>query len=157
MTTIKQNRANRRNSKKSTGPKTAEGKAIVARNATKSGLHSKPFKEALQHAAATSKTLRHQAVIEELKPIGELETYFAEVVAESIEAGSRVISVIQQQRETRINRAKLAHVEEHYERLQKEREWVKKPRLKFYRYTDKITPEMQAAQVRKIEEVSQPN
>jgi len=156
MTTKKQLRANRRNAKKSTGPKSATGKAIVASNAIKSGLHSKPAKEALQPAKATSLTPRYQSVIAELRPNGELESYFAQEVAMSIEASSRLSSILQQQREARINRQKLAYVEAHYERLRKEKGWAKPPRFKFFRFTDKITPEMLAAQVRKIEEVSGP-
>jgi hypothetical protein len=39
-TSEKQKAANRRNAKKSTGPKTVEGKAAVSRNAIKHGLHS---------------------------------------------------------------------------------------------------------------------
>ena len=41
MTTLKKIEANRRNSQKSTGPKTPEGKAVVARNALKHGLLSR--------------------------------------------------------------------------------------------------------------------
>jgi hypothetical protein len=41
MASKKQIAANRRNAKKSTGPKTAEGKAVSARNATKHGLLSR--------------------------------------------------------------------------------------------------------------------
>jgi hypothetical protein len=38
MASTKQNEANRRNAQKSSGPKTAEGKAIVSQNATRHGL-----------------------------------------------------------------------------------------------------------------------
>ena len=38
MSTQAQTKANRQNSKKSTGPRTAEGKAVVSKNAVKHGL-----------------------------------------------------------------------------------------------------------------------
>jgi len=38
MASTKRNEANRRNAQKSTGPKTAEGKAVVSQNATRHGL-----------------------------------------------------------------------------------------------------------------------
>jgi hypothetical protein len=43
MATEKQINANRKNAQKSTGPKTAEGKAAVSQNAVKHGLFTRPF------------------------------------------------------------------------------------------------------------------
>jgi hypothetical protein len=43
MATIKQMEANQRNALQSTGPKTAEGKAVVALNAMKHGLLLREF------------------------------------------------------------------------------------------------------------------
>lgn len=69
--TQKQLVANRRNAQKSTGPRTSEGKALVALNPIKHGLLSKEV--LLAHEDENSlvelgKRLRHQ-----LAPVGELE------------------------------------------------------------------------------------
>jgi hypothetical protein len=49
MPTLRQIQANRRNSEKSTGPKTPEGKGAASRNALKTGIYSKavvlPFED----------------------------------------------------------------------------------------------------------------
>ena len=71
MTSDKQIEANRRNARKSTGPRTQEGKARVGNNAVKHGLLSHDVlvpgedREALREL---SERLR-----EELEPVGELE------------------------------------------------------------------------------------
>ena len=41
MASDKQNEANRRNAEQSTGPKTAEGKAIAAQNSLRHGLRAR--------------------------------------------------------------------------------------------------------------------
>ena len=76
MASEKQDRANRRNAKKSTGPKTPQGKAAVRLNATKHGLLSK---EALlpgeDEVAFLELAERLRA---ELRPAGELEALLVE-------------------------------------------------------------------------------
>ena len=67
--------ANRQNSKKSTGPKTAKGKANVARNAIKHGLCSM---EAVIHGEEKEEYERHrEAFLYELKPVGMMENMLA--------------------------------------------------------------------------------
>jgi hypothetical protein len=69
--TQKQLAANRQNALKSTGPRIAEGKALVALNSIKHGLLSKEVLLANEDEAALvelGKRLRHQ-----LAPVGELE------------------------------------------------------------------------------------
>src|SRR5690242_8124156 len=59
MPTTKQLEANRRNAKKSTGPRTPEGKAAASRNALKTGIDAKaetmlPFEDPAKLEALTS-------------------------------------------------------------------------------------------------------
>ena len=75
MATKAQIDANRQNSKKSTGPKTARGKAAVARNAIKHGLCSM---EAVIHGEEKEEYERHrEAFLYELKPVGMMENMLA--------------------------------------------------------------------------------
>ncbi len=71
MTSEKQIQANQRNARKSTGPKTSEGKAAARYNATKHGLLAEEVLipgEDEAHLADLGERLR-----DELQPVGELE------------------------------------------------------------------------------------
>ena len=72
MTTRKQIEANRRNAKKSTGPRTPEGKAASAQNARKHGLLSR-WPVLPEEDAAQYEELRINLQLE-LSPLGQLET-----------------------------------------------------------------------------------
>ena len=75
MATQNQIAANRKNAKKSTGPKTEEGKAVVAQNALKHGLTAqKPLipGEDPEHFA-----IFNDAMLADLNPQGPLETVLA--------------------------------------------------------------------------------
>jgi hypothetical protein len=79
VTTLARIEANRRNAALSTGPRTAEGKAIVARNATRHGIFASvpviPGESPDQWEA-------HRAgVVESLAPVGLLEVNLAERAA----------------------------------------------------------------------------
>ena len=54
MTSLRQIEANRRNAVNSTGPRTPEGKAVVARNALKHGLLSRELLVRGEHEADLS-------------------------------------------------------------------------------------------------------
>jgi hypothetical protein len=75
MSTQKQINANRKNAQKSTGPRTAEGKAAVSQNAVKHGLFtdSLVFGENLADYEAF-----HDQMLAELDPAGAVETTMAE-------------------------------------------------------------------------------
>ena len=76
MATQAQINANRKNSQKSTGPKTIEGKKAVAKNALKHGLFTNEAiiaGESLQDY----NTLREKT-LDELSPVGNMETILAE-------------------------------------------------------------------------------
>lgn len=76
MTSDKQIDANRRNARKSTGPKTSEGKARASRNATKHGLLSEDILLSSEDVEELSELLR-----DELQPVGELENHLVERIS----------------------------------------------------------------------------
>jgi hypothetical protein len=82
MTSDKQTEANRRNARKSTGPKTSEGKAAVRLNALKHGLLSQDMLLPGEDEA----TLRElgERVRADLRPVGELEDLLAEQIVTAI-------------------------------------------------------------------------
>ncbi|MCL5278376.1 MAG: hypothetical protein M1376_00520, partial [Planctomycetes bacterium] len=76
MTTEAQIEANRANAQKSTGPRTAEGKAIVSRNALTHGLLARagvlPGEDEHEFQA------HHQGLLQQLRPGSPLEEVLAE-------------------------------------------------------------------------------
>ena len=76
MSTEKQIAANRRNAQKSTGPKTAEGKAAVAKNATKHGLFARQ-NVVISEAQADFDALRDE-MLADLDPVGTMESVLVE-------------------------------------------------------------------------------
>jgi hypothetical protein len=76
MASEKQNRANRQNAQKSTGPKTPEGKAAVRLNAAKHGLLSKETLLPGEDEAALKELAERLRA--ELQPAGELEGLLVE-------------------------------------------------------------------------------
>jgi hypothetical protein len=76
MSTQKQIKANRQNAKKSTGPKTAEGKAAVSKNAVKHGLF------AAEAVVTSEDPAEYEAYRDEffaeMQPAGAIETMLAE-------------------------------------------------------------------------------
>ena len=76
MSTVSQIHANRRNSQKSTGPRSAEGKAVSAKNAIKHGLFA-------QEAVITGENreeyeLFRDEILAEIAPVGAMEAILAE-------------------------------------------------------------------------------
>jgi hypothetical protein len=79
MASRKQIAANRRNAKQSTGPRTAEGKARSAQNATKHGLTSRQVVLADEDAAQFEELRRN--LQEDLAPESQLETLLVNRIA----------------------------------------------------------------------------
>ncbi len=76
MATQAQTTANRQNSKKSTGPRTAEGKTAVSQNAVKHGLFAH---EAIIHGESQADfELHREAFLAEWRPAGMTESMLAE-------------------------------------------------------------------------------
>ncbi|MBN1457856.1 MAG: hypothetical protein JW912_08390, partial [Sedimentisphaerales bacterium] len=76
MATQAQLLANRRNAQKSTGPRTVEGKATSAKNATKHGLFAR--KEVVISENQTEFDALREEMLEELGPVGAMEAILAE-------------------------------------------------------------------------------
>ncbi len=81
MTTDRQRAANRGNAKRSTGPRTPEGKAIVSRNALKHGLLSQKVVLDDEDRAAFDEV--RDGLLSALAPEGELEQLLADRVVAS--------------------------------------------------------------------------
>ena len=80
MTSGKQVEADQRNARLSTGPKTPEGKRVVARNATRLGLWSKDVVMAGEDQDEFDEF--EEGFLDEVNPVGAVETWLAhEVVA----------------------------------------------------------------------------
>ena len=80
MTTVARIKANRENALASTGPKSAEGKAIVSRNAIRHGLLSwKPVIPGFENVEDWES--HHERTLESLAPVGYAETMLAERAA----------------------------------------------------------------------------
>ena len=77
MSTAAQIRANRQNAKKSTGPKTAEGKAAVSKNAVKHGLFTDSL---IRGENPADYVVFHDEMLADLAPVGAVETMLAERV-----------------------------------------------------------------------------
>ena len=87
--------ANRLNAQKSTGPRTAEGKAVVAQNAVKHGLLAR---EGVLRGEDREEFERHrEALLEELNPTGALEVILA---ARIVDLTWRLHRAAQDQNET---------------------------------------------------------
>ena len=76
MATEAQTQANRKNAQKSTGPKTIEGKKAVSKNALKHGLFTN--EAIIAGESLEDYNCLRQKTIEELSPVGNMETILAE-------------------------------------------------------------------------------
>jgi hypothetical protein len=76
MTTEAQTNANRQNAEKSTGPRTAEGKAAVSHNAVKHGLFASA--PVINGEDQGRFDLRRAVMLDEWQPVGPMETMIAE-------------------------------------------------------------------------------
>ncbi len=88
MTTPQQVEANRRNARKSRGPKTPEGRAVSSRNSIKHGLLSKQL--LLPGESAHEFEELGRQLKEDLKPIGAFETRLVEDMAADFWRLSRI-------------------------------------------------------------------
>ena len=76
MTSKRQTKANKQNAQQSTGPLTDEGKAAVRHNALRHGLLSKDV--LLPDEDGDELSRLRSAIYEDLRPVGELETFLVD-------------------------------------------------------------------------------
>jgi hypothetical protein len=91
MASDKQIRANRRNARKSTGPKTPEGKSVVSHNALKHGLLSQQILLPNEDEAFLVQLSEH--LHSQLQPVGELESLLVERIVAAAWRLRRVLAV----------------------------------------------------------------
>jgi hypothetical protein len=91
MTSDKQIRANRRNARKSAGPKTPHGKAAVRLNAIKHGLLSGQILLPNEDEASLMKLSEH--LHSQLLPVGELESILVDRIVAATWRLRRVLAV----------------------------------------------------------------
>jgi hypothetical protein len=91
MTSDKQIRANRRNARKSTGPKTPHGKAAVSLNALKHGLLSGQILLPNEDEASLMQLSEH--LHSQLLPVGELESILVDRIVAATWRLRRVLAV----------------------------------------------------------------
>ena len=91
MSTATRTAANRRNSRKSTGPRTAPGKAIVARNAVRHGLLSAQVLLPQEDGAALAAFA--EGLHAELRPVGTLEGFLLDTMITAAWRLRRLVSV----------------------------------------------------------------
>ncbi len=82
MTSLRKIEANRRNVLKSTGPRTVEGKAVVARNAMTHGLRARQV--LIDGESQDEFEWLHEAMVAERKPVGVLEHELVETIVVSL-------------------------------------------------------------------------
>jgi hypothetical protein len=91
MASDKQMRANRQNARKSTGPKTPEGKAVARLNALKHGLLSQQI--LLPNEDEASLMQLSERLHSQLQPVGELESLLVERIVAAAWRLRRVLVV----------------------------------------------------------------
>jgi hypothetical protein len=91
MTIEKRTEANRRNARKSTGPKTAAGKAVVSQNAVRHGLLSEESVLPREDAGIFEEF--RKALYQELKPVGGLEALLVDRIVSSAWRLRRLITM----------------------------------------------------------------
>ena len=91
MASDKRIRANRRNARKSTGPKTPEGKAAVSLNPLKHGLLSQ--QTLLPNEDEASLMQLSERLHSQLQPVGELESLLVERIVAAAWRLRRVLAV----------------------------------------------------------------
>jgi hypothetical protein len=131
MATKAQIKANRKNARKSTGPRTDEGKAAVSKNAVKHGLFAKEAVISGEDQAYYDAL--HDEILAELAPSGVMETLLAERVVSltwrlkrAVRFENQLIEVLIEQEELRMQEQK-RYEPAVSERLRKFKDKLKKP------------------------------
>lgn len=89
MPSAKQEAANRENAQRSTGPKSADGKATSSRNAVRHGVFARVATLPAEEQAEFDKLIAH--LEEDLRPVGALEIILVEKIALAIWRNRRLL------------------------------------------------------------------
>jgi hypothetical protein len=117
MASTKRNEANRQNAQKSTGPKTAEGKAVVSQNAIRHGLLA--TETLLPDEDTVIFDDFHQRLSNDLKPVGGLEELLIDRIVSSAWRLNRLMRI-----EVSMLRGEIEGIQQEQEQKDEDPPWL---------------------------------
>jgi hypothetical protein len=150
-TSLKRIEANRLNARLSTGPRSANGKAVVARNAQKHGIFSNEV--VIAFGAGREDRSLYDAMlaglVEDLRPEGQIELLLVEKIAVDHWRLKRVIRFETAGVMRSVDYTLDGMIRQHHGKSPR-------PEMKYRSYGDPVTAEDVAHQERRVQEVSDP-
>ncbi len=152
MASEKQESANARNAQLSTGPTSAEGKAIVSRNAVKHGIFAKDM--VINVGDGREDELEYYELFADLKkdlaPVGRMETILVEKIAVNYWRLRRLLRHETGEIRERLDDFRETALRSYYSNSYFSRQ---RPELQYYGYDDEITDAEYRAQCCKVAEM----
>lgn len=138
MVSEKQEQANIQNAQLSTGPRSPEGKVVVARNAVKHGIFAKDL--VINAGDGREDALEYQELLTELKrdlvPVGRMEMMLVEKIAVNYWRLRRLVRYETGEIRSRLDDYRESALRAHYSSSYYSRQ---RPELVYYSYNDEIT------------------
>jgi len=149
MVSEKQKQANIQNAQSSTGPITAEGKAIVARNAVKHGIFAEDL--VINAGDGREDELEYHDLLAELKkdlaPVGRMEMILVEKIAVNYWRLRRLVRYETGEIRGRLDDFRESSLRSYYSSPYTARQ---RPDLEYYSYNDEISDAEYQEQLRKV-------